>query len=109
MANYDLEAFRPKLNNIGQYPYLDVVPAGQTAPRKKVFEALGINEARLEFRRWCHEMNVILLVWKMSPSYELVCMTGTISDRSEPNAEKYLQSDREVYGIRIVRHGVAPP
>jgi hypothetical protein len=96
-----------KYNEHGQgffgIPCLDVVPSGSSLPRSAVFEKLHIDESRIQdFREW-GEDNVVFLIWQLSPSYDICCMTATNDSGNDGLA--MTDPKREVYGIRLVKRG----
>jgi hypothetical protein len=80
--------------------WLDVVPDGESYARAKVFKTLNIDDMRLgDFRKF-RKGNVVSLLWQVSPSYDISCMTGY--DRENKGLE-YTDPNRPVYGIRIFK------
>ena len=77
-------------------PHLDVVTAGSTE-RRIVFEQLGISEDRLQNFRTSTYGHVEFLAWKISPSYELSCMSGARDSLA------FEDPARKVYGVRIIK------
>lgn len=88
-----------KLNylRILDHPCLEVVPAGETQPRKQVFQKLGIEDSHLQdFRHWpCDKIEFLL--WQVSPSYDICCMANFYPREDHDNPE------RKVYGIRLLK------
>src|SRR5262245_16081500 len=64
-------------------PYLDVVPAGKTDARAKVFKTLGLEDDRLADFRSERDHRVVFLVWQVSPSYDICCMSDGIFSKLE--------------------------
>jgi hypothetical protein len=100
LLTFDIDAV-PQNAGRFDYPCLNVVPAGESYPREKVFKELRLDEKRLRDRRSSGMMAVVFLEWQISPSYDLSCMTA-INDPE--NAWRGLwDSTRKVYGIRILK------
>jgi len=78
---------------------LRVVPSGSTAPLVTVFGALGLDLPRLGKPTEERVDFVLYLTWRVSPSYDLSCMTAAI----DPDNERFGYTDprRRLYGIRI--------
>ncbi|HJZ93954.1 MAG TPA: hypothetical protein VKE40_23975 [Gemmataceae bacterium] len=87
-------------------PCLSVVRPGQSRPRAEVFADLGLDEGRMRGRREEAVDKVIFLVWQVSPSYDLVCMTGS-KGRANAGLDPF-DPERLVYGVRIVRRPAEP-
>jgi hypothetical protein len=87
-------------------PCLPVVRAGESRPRAEVFKDLGLDEDRTRNRREEAMDKVIFLVWQVSPSYDLVCMTGT-KGPANTTVDPF-DPRRRVYGVRIVRRPSEP-
>jgi hypothetical protein len=104
LAPYDIEAESSKAEGILGMAHLEVVPAGQSRPRMEVFQTLGLEESRMERGKPGAVGMVAFLVWRISPSYDLVCMTATNHEPWPLDDANLLRSDRSVYGIRIVQH-----
>lgn len=82
-------------------PCLDVVPSGKSRPRADVFKTLGLDETRTRDRRVEPAGKCSFLIWQVSPSYDLVCMTA--AEKAEEMEAELLDPTRPVYGVRIVR------
>ena len=91
--------------SILDYDWLEIVPSGQTSSLRRVFESLGIAETRLADRRLDYVDSVATIVWQISSSYDLSCMTNFTNEETihDYEVEHFIQPDREVYGIRIVK------
>jgi len=101
LAKHDIDKVTGRDDALLGTPCLDVVPAGESHPRAKVFKALGIDDARVRDFRHSQVDFVIFLYWQVSPSYEICCMTAA-NDRN--NDELALTDpQRTVYGIRFVK------
>src|SRR5262245_25110872 len=81
LAKHDIDKVTGKDEALLGTPCLDVVPAGESYPRAKVFKALNINDARIRDFRHSQVNFVIFLYWQVSPSYDICCMSAT-NDRS---------------------------
>lgn len=100
LAGYDIDATRGA-RTVFDIPCLDVVPSGSTLPRREVFRALNLDEGRVAEFRLTGVERVEFLAWRVSPSYDLVCMSS-----ADESWEKGVAADdpaRRVYGIRLVR------
>jgi hypothetical protein len=88
------------LKNPLQIPCLAVVPDGETRSRGVVFSTLGLDDRRLRDFRFHTHGRVEFLRWQVSPSYDIVCMSG---DRDIGRDQRQADDPtREVYGIRLV-------
>jgi hypothetical protein len=101
LAKYDIDKVTGRNVALLKTPWLDVVPAGESHPRAKVFKALGIDDARVRDFRHTGMNHVIFLYWQVSPSYDICCMSAT----NDPNNDGLALTDaqRKVYGIRLVK------
>jgi hypothetical protein len=107
LAPYDIDAATAAARSILDMPHLMVVPAGSIRPRVEVFRDLGLDEKRLRDFRASHEGRVVFLRWQVSPSYDVVCMTGdNDGGRIDGPPLSYDHPARGVYGIRVVKRGV---
>src|SRR5262249_19123274 len=77
LAKHDIDKVTGKDEALLKTPYLDVVPAGESYPRAKVFKALNIDETRIRDFRHSEVDFVVFLYWQVSPSYDICCMTAT--------------------------------
>jgi hypothetical protein len=102
LAGFDLERELARGNDLLSIRILDVVPSGETRPRGAAFQKLGISDCNLSNYREEGINMVKLLKWNLSPSYDIVCMTGTMT---QPHLSM-TDAKREVYGIRIVKKNV---
>ncbi len=82
---------------------LHVVPNGEAMRRQAAFEKLGVEEVRLGHRTWTAVMHVACLSWRLSPSYDLVCMTATNEESKPLDENRLFQPDRSVYGFSLRR------
>lgn len=80
---------------------LDVVPAGESYPREKVFKRLNIDDKRIRDFRQIGADFVVFLIWQVSPSYDITCMTAI--NAAINNRLEMTDSKRHVYGIRFVK------
>ena len=94
LAPYDITAASRSARSVLDVPSLDVVPGS----RREVFQALGLDDRRVRDFRTSAIHRVVFLRWQVSPSYDVVCMTGW--DR--PSAASLDDPERPVYGVRIV-------
>lgn len=101
LAQFDIDKESGNDRRLLDTPYLDVVPAGESRPRETVFKALGIDDGRVRDFRTSRVNSVAFLSWQVSPSYDIVCMTGT----NDPGNDGLEMTDprRKVYGIRLIR------
>jgi hypothetical protein len=100
VAPHDIAAATESARSLLDVPWLDVVPAGSTRPRREVFQVLGLDDSRVREFRTTPIDHVVFLRWQVSPSYDVVCMTG--SDDWEPCALSLADPERPVYGVRFV-------
>ena len=101
LAKHDIDKITGKDEQLLKTPYLDVVPAGESHPRAKVFKALNIDYARIRDFRHSQVDFVVFLYWQVSPSYDICCMTAS-NDRGNDKLE-LTDPQRKVYGIRLVK------
>ena len=101
LAKHDIDKVTGKDEALLKTPYLDVVPAGESYPRAKVFKTLNIDEARIRDFRHSQVDFVVFLYWQVSPSYDICCMTAS-NDRGNDKLE-LTDPQRKVYGIRLVK------
>jgi hypothetical protein len=81
--------------------HFDVVPNGKTYERSKVFKKLSIEEGRIgDFRHERQEL-VVYLLWQVSKSYDISCMTA-FDDRKDFDLE-LSDPRRKVYGIKLLK------
>lgn len=99
LAGFDLDNELARGKDLLSIRILDVVPSGETRPRGAVFQKLGITDSNLSNYREEGINLVKLLKWNISPSYDIVCMTGATTQPHLPMTDP----KREVYGIRIVK------
>ncbi len=95
LAKFDID------KESGDTPCLDVVPAGESYPRAKVFKTLNIDDARIRDFRHSGINFVDFLTWQVSPSYDICCMSAN-NDRENDGLEM-TDPKRIVYGIRLVK------
>lgn len=99
LASFDIDKIS-NTDSILRAPVLDVVPAGKTRTRGEVFDALNLNENLTARFRHKQQGNVILLIWQVSPSYDIILMTGA---REPVHAKLELDDpNRKVYGVRLL-------
>jgi hypothetical protein len=103
LAKFDIDKESGGDRGILGMACLDVVPAGKSYPRSKVFKALNIDDARIRDFRHIGFYRVVFLTWQVSPSYDICCMTA-IND-----PENLIDPNRKVYGIRLVKRTVPVP
>src|SRR5262249_42914169 len=101
LAKHDIDKVTGKDEALLKTPYLDVVPAGESYPRAKVFKALNIDETRIRDFRHSEVDFVVFLYWQGSPCYDICCMTAT-NDRGNDRLD-LTDPQRKVYGIRLVK------
>ena len=101
LADFDIDEDSRNKGGLLNMRGLDVVPNGESHPREKVFKALKLDDNRIRDFRHFGLGNVVFLVWQVSPSYDINCMTAT----NEPDNDGLELTDpkRKVYGIRLVR------
>jgi len=80
-------------------PILDVVPNGESYSRELVFQNLSLDESKLINFRHLGINFVEYLTWKVSPSYDIECMTA-INDSANDGLELN-DPKRKVYGVRL--------
>jgi len=85
---------------------LEVVPNGTSRPRQDVFRELGLDEARLRDLRTSGIMNFAFVVWQVSRSYDISCMTAN-NDPEGNGGLALTDPQRRVYGIRLLKR--SPP
>jgi hypothetical protein len=100
-AKHDIDEVTGRDEALLGTPYLDVVPAGESSPRAKVFNALDIDDARIQDFRHSQVDFVIFLYWQVSPSYDICCMSAT-NDRSNDGLA-LTDPRRKVYGVRLIK------
>jgi hypothetical protein len=100
LAPYDIAPATASARSFLDLPCLDVVPAGTTRPRREVFQALGLDARLVRDLRTTPVDHVVFLRWQVSPSYDLVCMTG--GDDYGQGAARLAEPERQVYGVRFV-------
>jgi hypothetical protein len=99
LAPHDIEASTKTARSFADVPHLEIVPAGESRPRGEVFRALGISDQKLRDFRTRPSDHVLFLFWQISPSYDIVCMSGnTFREEALPDDD----ARRKVYGIRLV-------
>jgi hypothetical protein len=98
LANFDIDKEPDGTRSI---PWLDVVPAGESYPREKVFKMLKIDDKRIRDFRHGGINSVNFLTWQVSPSFDICCMTAT----NDPRNDDLEMTDpkRKVYGIRLIK------
>jgi len=101
LAKYDIDKEPSNERGLFGTPCLDVVPSGESYPRAKVFKSLNIDDSRIRDFRHPGKGNVVFLMWQVSPSYDISCMTAT-NDRDNTGLEM-ADPKRKVYGIRLVK------
>ena len=99
LAPFDIERCTGSGISAISDPVLAVVPAGATRPRKEVFAALGLDEARVRDFRSAGINMVEFLTWQVSPSYDLSCMTSVHGD--DRRVAALTDPSRAVYGVRL--------
>jgi RNA polymerase sigma factor (sigma-70 family) len=104
LAKHDIDKESAGGRDILGVPCLDVVPAGESHQRAKVFETLKIEDSRICDFRASEMMSVVFLTWRVSPSYDICCMSAT-NDRSNSKLE-LTDPKRKVYGIRLLKRVV---
>jgi hypothetical protein len=100
LARHDIDQASHTASHLLHVACLDVVPNGQTRAREAVFRTLGLDDRRLrEFRQGGADY-VEFLWWRVSPSYDIACMTAI----NDPANDGLAPTDprRKVYGIRLV-------
>jgi hypothetical protein len=100
LAKFDIDRVSGGDRGIFGIPCLEVVPAGESYPRAKVFQTLNLNDTRLRDFRQSGIMAVVFLTWQVSPSYDICCMTA-INDSGNDGLE-LTDPKRKVYGIRLL-------
>ncbi len=79
--------------------------------RRSVMQWLGLQETLMQEFCWKPVDKIVLLRWKVSPSYELVVMTGSRDIgapdewRNDAITKRLSNPSREIYGIRFVKIG----
>lgn len=106
LAKHDIDEVS-KRGDIMAVPWLEVVPAGETKRRGDVFGALGLDEEKVrDFRVVVVRFRglVTFMAWQVSPSYDLVCMTGIMNRDmvKDPKKWDFDSVDRKIYGVRLV-------
>lgn len=97
LAKHDI----PKLNRLIDVPRLDVVSIGESHALSKVFKTLRIEDARLrDFRRSKFE-NAVYLIWQVSQSYDIWCVSA-IND-PENFGLTLTDPKRRVHGVWLVQ------
>jgi hypothetical protein len=100
LAKFDIDEESRRVGGLLDIRCLDVVPAGESYPREKVFRELKLNDARVRDFREFGKGRVVFLTWQVSPSYDLSCMTA-VNDRDNDGLTM-TDPKRKVYGIRLV-------
>src|SRR5438034_902904 len=101
LAKHDIDKVTNRDEALLGTPWLDVVPAGESHPRAKVFKALGLDDTCVRDFRHSQADFVIFLYWQVSPSYDICCMSAT-NDRNNDGLA-LTDPQRKVYGIRLVK------
>ena len=84
-------------------PILHVVPNGKSFTREFVFKKLKLEPTKLTKFRTTGINAVQFLTWKVSPSYDIQCMTA-IND-PENHGLELDDPKRKIYGIRLTPAG----
>ena len=99
LAKYDID--KESTKQVLDVPCLDVVPSGEDRPRSEVFKTLKIEDNRIrDFRSEQFDF-VVFLIWRVSPSYDISCMSA-VNNRENDGLEM-TDPRRKVYGIRLVK------
>ncbi|MFO0800487.1 MAG: hypothetical protein U0804_23715 [Gemmataceae bacterium] len=100
LARHDIDQTSHTARHLFDVPCLEVVPNGESKPREAVFRALGLDDGRLREFRLGGLNQVNFLWWRVSTSYDIVCMTA-INDTTN---DGFIPTDpsRKVFGIRLV-------
>jgi hypothetical protein len=82
-------------------PAHPVVPSGETLPLRDVLSALNLSLTRLgrpaPYMMW----KTGFLIWKVSESYVISCMTDPVPDRSDYWKRIEVSPETPVYGVRL--------
>ena len=101
LAEYDIDRESTSNRHILDMPCLKVVPNGESHARTKVFNTLNIDEHCIQDLRHHYSGNVVFLTWRISPSYDICCMSAT---NDKANSGLALSDpNRRVYGIRLIK------
>jgi hypothetical protein len=96
LAVHDIDQTSRSAKHVLDVACLAVVPSGESRPRGEVFRTLGLDDRRLRDFRLGSSENVDFLWWRVSPSYDIVCMTAANDPAN--NGLGGADPKRKVYG-----------